>query len=328
MLRHVTNHAFSGFEQLKKRYYIYTRNIMSIAIDTNLIYLQNRLGLSADKLQFYQGKTVTEILEAEAASGNSMAVELAQEIMTNVALLMEIFKLADPNNRHMILMNLRGNQLHEFLPLMEEEDLSQGLKFFTQDKLLKMLEKIPPEQLVQTVLELFSQEEVINYLPENQLDKVITDHSIDKNKMLQHLKSIPPEYLAQIIEAATGKECEIKNSIKLSDQIGGLNPLDYRNALTSLQPIQKQELTLALCKENPKLYELVDPHAYTNMINEHKQKPELVKAMAVIDSDEVMKMIKELPNDLMSILVTQLDPETFADHIMKKTPEVIAELLA
>ena len=96
---------------------------MSICIDTNLIYLQNRLKLSADKLKLYQGKTVNEILEAEAAAGNPLAIELAQELMTNVSLLIEIFQLTNADNRHMILVNLRENQIAEFLPLMEETDL-------------------------------------------------------------------------------------------------------------------------------------------------------------------------------------------------------------
>lgn len=301
---------------------------MSICIDTNLIYLQTRLNLSVDKLRTYQGKTVEEIIKAEAAAGNPLAIELAQELMTNINLIIEIFQLTNPDNRYIILLNMRESQLKEFLPLMEEEDLCQGLKFFTQDKLLNMLEHIPAEQLVRTVLELFSPEEVMKFLPEEQLDKILTDHSLDKNKVLQHLKSIPPEYLAQMIEAATGEICEDENSIQLSDKIGKLNPLEYKEALTSLQSTQKQELTLALCKENPKLYELVDPHAYANMINEHKQKPELVKAMAVIDQDFIQKMIEELPHDLMAMVITQLDKDTFADQLMKKHPELIAELIA
>lgn len=301
---------------------------MSVVIDTNLIYLQNRLNLSAEKMRLYQGKTVNEILEAEAAAGNSLAIELAEEILTNVALLIEIFQLSNPKNRHMILLNLKENQLLEFLPLMEDTDLREGLKFFTMDKLLKMLEKVPPEQLVKTVLELFSPEEVMQLIPENQLNKVLTDHSLDKNKMLEHLKHIPPMYLAQMLEAATGEACETTDVAELIDKIGNLNPLEYRDALTSLQPTQKQELTLALCKEDPKLYQLIDPHAYANIINANKQKPELIKAMAVIEKDEVMKMIKELPKDFMSLVITQLDPEQFAEQILKKTPEVIAELMA
>ena len=301
---------------------------MSIAIDTNLVYLQNRLNLSAEKLEMYQGKSIEEVLEAEAASGNQLAIQLAEELMTNVNLLIEIFKLADPNNKFMILMNLSEQELEAFLPLMEKEDLAQGLMYFTQEKLLKMLEEVPPEQLVRTVLEMFSKEEVIELMPEEQLDKLLTSHELDKNKVLEHLKSIPQEYLAQIIESVTGQICEEKNNLDMVKQIGNFNPLEYKEALTSLQPTQKQQLTLALVKENPELLQLFDPRAYTDMINQEKQKPEVVKAMAVLEEEEIIKMLGELPNDLMSIVITQIDTEVFADHLMKKHPELIAELIA
>lgn len=301
---------------------------MSIVIDTNLAYLQTRLNLSTEKLELYQGKSINEVIEAEAASGNSLAIELAEQLMTDVNLLIEIFQLADPNNKFVILMNMTSAQLKEFLPLMEEEDLAQGLMFFTQDKLLQMLEEIPPEQLVNTVLQMFSQEEVIQLMPEEQLDKLLTDHSLDKNKVLEHLKSIPPEYLAQMIESVTGEECKNSDNIDMVKQVGNFNPLEYKDALTSLQPTQKQQLTLGLVKENPELYQLFDARAYTDMINTHKQKPELVKAMSVIETDEITKMIEQLPNDLLSIVITQLDTEDFADNLMKKNPELIAELIA
>lgn len=301
---------------------------MSIVIDTNLAYLQNRLNLSAEKLELYQGKTIDEVLEAEASAGNPLAIELANELLTDVNLLIEIFKLADPNNKFVILMNMDEQQLRQFLPLMEHNDLVQGLMYFTQDKLLNMLEEIPPEQLVETVLQLFSQEEVIKLVPEEELDKILTYHDLDKNKVLQHLKSIPPEYIAQMLESVTGEAVEDKSQLDMIKQVGNLNPLEYKDALTSLQPTQKQELTLSLTKENPELYQLIDTRAYTNMIDTHKQKPEIVKAMTVIEDEEIIKMLGQLPHDLMSIVITQLDTEVFADHLMKKNPEIIADLIA
>ena len=301
---------------------------MSIAIDTNIAYLQSKLNLSAEKLELYQGKSIEEVIEAETAAGNPLAVQLASELLTDVNLLIEIFKLADPNNKFIILMNMDEQQLREFLPLMEHNDLVQGLMYFTQDKLLEMLEEIPPEQLVETVLQLFSQEEVISLVPEEQLDKILTYHDLDKNKVLQHLKSIPPEYIAQMLESVTGEEVENQNQLAMIKQVGNLNPLEYKEALTSLQPTQKQQLTLSLAKENPELYQLIDARAYTNMIDVHKQKPDIVKAMNVIEDEELIKMIGQLPNDLMSIVITQLDTEIFADHLMKKNPETIADIIA
>ena len=300
---------------------------MSLTIDANLRFLQSKLKFSSDKLQKYQGMSTEEILKAEAASGNQLAVELAQEIMTNSEFLIELFQLADPKNKFAILMNFSESELKELLPLLEKDDLLQGLMYFTQDKLLKMLEDIPAEQLVNTVLQMFSKEEIIELIPEKQLDKLLSGNEIDKNKMLEHLKSIPPEYLAQMIESVTGEECQGKDSYDMVKQIGNFNPLEYKDALLSLQHTQKQKLVLGLIKEDPKLMQLFDPSAYTNIINQQKQKPEIVEAMHVIEEEEMAKMIQQLPKDLMSMVLTQMDTETFAEEFMMKNPELLAKLL-
>lgn len=38
-------------------------------------------------------------------------------------------------------------------------------------------------------------------------------------------------------------------------------------------------------------------------------------------------MITELPNDLLSIVITQIDTEKFADILMNQFPEVMAEII-
>lgn len=299
---------------------------MSLAIDTNLIYLQSRLKLSAEKLQTYQGKSVEEVIEAEVNAGNPLAIALAEELLTNVNLFIEIFKLADAESRYAILRNMSVQELKEFLPLMETEDLVQGLMFFTQEKLMELLKGIPPEQLVKTALEMFSKEEIIELMPEEQIDKLLTNNSLDKDKTLQHLKSIPPEYLAQMIESVTGEEAE-GDVLDMVKQISQFNPHEYKDALFNLDSKQKDKLTLGLVKENPELLQLFDPSAYTHIINNEKQKPEIVKAMRVIEKDELVKMIEELPEDLMSMVITQMDPAVFADTLMNRNPQLIARLI-
>lgn len=301
---------------------------MSLVIDSNLEYLQNILHIS--KVTFeekYANMSVDEIIEAEAASGNQKAIELAQELTTNTSLVMELFDLADTNNKYMILRELTAQQLEVFLPEMEEKDLLQGLFFFTQDKLMKMLEELPPEQLVNTAFELFSQEEIVQLMPEEQLDKFLTSTDIDKNKILKHMQSIPPEYVAQVLEQITGESHENMDSIDLSKEFGQLNPLEYQDALKAFQPTQKQQLVLSLGKEHNEWFQLFDAHAYTTIMNREKQQPEIVKAMSVIEPEYIQNMIKELPNDLLSIVITQMDTEKFAEILMDRFPEVIAEII-
>ncbi len=300
-----------------------------IIIDTDLTTLMQKLNISTAKMQQqYSMMSVEEIVEAEAAQGNQQAVEYARELFTNPTQLVKIFKLADPNNKLEILSEMTAQQLALFLPEMEETDLSEGLKYFTQDKLLSMLESIPPEQLVNTVFEMFSQEEIIQYLPEEQLDKFLSSTEMDKEKIMEHMKEIPPELIAQMLETMTGQPVEDMSMESMLETVGGFNPLEFKNALLSLQPVAKQQLTLGLAKEDTKLFQLFDARAYTNMINTYKQQPELVKAMNVIEEDQKIKMLKELPNDLLSIVITQMDAQDFADILIKRCPELLAEIIA
>lgn len=300
-----------------------------IVLDTDLNTLLNKLNITRTKMaEMYSMMSVDEIVEAEAAQGNQAAVEYATELFTNVDTLVEIFKLADPNNKFLILSTMNAEKLHEFLPLMEEKDILQGFYFFTEDKLLAMMEELPPEQLVQTVFQMFSEEEVIQLMPNEELDKFLTSTDVDKENVLKHLQSIPPEYLAQIIEGVTGNECQNMDNIDMVKQIGNFNPLQYKDALTSMQPTQKQQLTLNLAHEHQDLYQLFSPDAYTNIIHAQKQKPDVIKALDVIEPEEKMKMIKELPNDLLSIVITQIDAKDFADTLINKFPDVLAEIIA
>lgn len=301
---------------------------MSIVIDTDLSFLVSRLSISETKIQQdYTEMSAEEIIKAEAAQGNQAAIQLAQELLNNPQLVIELFNLADQNNKYMILREMTAQQLQVFLPQMEEKDLNFGLNFFTQDKLMKMLEEIPPEQLVKTVFEMFSEEEVVQLMPDDQLNKFLTSTDIDKNKILKHLQSIPPEYLAQMLEGITGEQVKDLDVIDMTKQIGQLNPLEYKNALVDMQPTQKQQLVLSLGQEHEEWFQLFDAHAYTNIINTQKEKPDVIKAMNVIEPEYIMKMLEELPNDLLSYVITQMDTEKFAEILMDRFPDVLAEII-
>ncbi len=298
-----------------------------LVIDANLEYLQKVLNISPVKMQQYATMSVDEILEAEAAQGNQQAIELAHELSTNVNLVMELFDLADTNNKYLILREMTEQQLHVFLPEMEKNDMLQGLFFFTEDKLMKMLEWLPPDQLVKTVFEMFSQEQIVQLMPEEQLDKFLTSTDIDKNKILKHMQSIPAEYVAQVLEQITGEQMDNLDNIDLSKKFGQLNPLEYKDALRAFQPTQKQQLVLSLGKEHPEWFQLFDAHAYTNIIRREKHQPEVVKAMSVIEPEHIQKMIEELPNDLLAIVITQIDTEKFAEILMNEFPEIMAQII-
>lgn len=300
---------------------------MSIRIETDLAYIQSRLNISASKMELYKEKTLEEIIEAEAAEGNQAAIQMAADMFTNVSQLIELFQLADPDNKLAIMTGMSSSQLENIVPLLEKNDLVEGLNYFTQDALLDLLKKIPKEELINVVLELFSQQEIIEYMPEEQLDKLLTGLDMDKSMLLNNLQMLPEIYLQQIYESVSGEEAD-GNSGEMIAQISQLGDLDYRNAIQNLQPAQKKLLSYKLVNQENKFFETFDTDAYTKIINRERDKEELVKGMRVIRPEYLQKMITELPQDLLSVVTTQVDTEKFADALINKYPEIIAKIVA
>ena len=300
---------------------------MSLMIESTLEYLKVRLGLSPSELEFYKEKSIQEILEAEAAQGNQAAIQLAADMFTNASILIELFQLADPKNKLVILNTMTSAQLEKLIPLLEQDDLVQGLRYFTMDSLMTMLQKIPKEELLKVVFEMFSERQVIELMPEEQLDKVLTGVDMDKDLLLKNLQSLPEMYLQQILESVTGKEAE-GNARDLVVQISQLGDLAYKNAIRALEPEQKRQLTLMITSSDNKYYKNFDSDAYTHMISREREKEDTVKAMGRIKPEYLHKMMEYLPTDILSVVITQIDTEKFAQALITKFPELLAKFVA
>lgn len=301
---------------------------MSLAISSTLEYLQMRLGISEAKMQIYADKSLEQILDAEAAQGNQAAIQMAADMFSDPNQLVELFQLADPENKLVIMQSMTSAQLEKLVPMLETDDLVEGLQFFTQDSLMDLLKEIPKEELVKTVFQMFSEQQIIENMPDKQLDKLLTSTDMDKEMLLQNLKSIPEMYLQQILESVTGEESKESNANDLVNQIGQLGDMQYKHAIMNLQPTQKQELTLSLTSREPKLYEKFDTDAYTHIIAREREKDEIVKSFGVIKSEYLQKMIDKLPQDILAVVTTQIDTDKFADSLINKFPEVLAKFIA
>lgn len=299
---------------------------MSITINTDLEYLFSRLNISTSKIEMYREKTIEEIIDLEAAEGNQEAIKYAADLFTNPTQLVELFQLADPENKLVIMSAMSSQDIAELIPLLEHDDLVQGLQFFTQDSLLDLLKEIPKEELVKTVFQMFSEQEIIQHMPNQELDRLLVE-DVDKEFLLKHLQTMPAIYMQQMLESVTGEEAQ-GSSAELAFQIGQLGDLAYKSAIRNLQTSQKQDLTLMLTSVDNKLYEKFGTDSYLKIINQERQKGDMIEAMGVIKPEHLQKMMTELPPDLLQIVVTQIDAEKFADALITKHPEILAQFVA
>lgn len=313
---------------------------MSITIDTNMYLLFSLFNISLKKVAGeYSGMTVEEIMKAEAEKGNSEAAKFDKEVLNNPVKLIELFQLKDPANKFAILSNMNEHDLEELLPYLNQEDLVHGLNFFTKDKLLNMAEDLPKDQLVNFTMQMFSPEQLMQFLPEEQLNNILTSTDISKDVEIKYLKTLKPEVMAQMIEAATGKPAAGTGEVGLDGkpsfdtkmlltQLTNLPDDKFQEAMLSMPKASKQGFVLHLLNENSKLYQSVDSDAYTNIINQRKEKEDIVKASNVIEKEQLVGMLEELPQDLTAVVLTQIDTKQFADILIKNFKNILNEIVA
>ena len=94
---------------------------MAIVIDANMALFAERLHISSSRMtQEYGLKTIDEIIEAEAAQGNTFAVQYAREMFNSPEKLVKIFRLTDVENKFVLIQSMDPKTRSEVLPLLEK----------------------------------------------------------------------------------------------------------------------------------------------------------------------------------------------------------------
>ena len=289
---------------------------MPIVLDTNMKLFAERMNITSSRMiQDYGLKTVDEIIEAEAAQGNTQAINYAREMYNSPAKLIKIFKLADVENKFVLLHNMNAQMREAILPMLEQEDLVMGLYFFTKDKLLEMLMEVDIEELVRVIMGAFPLEDVVMMFTEDDLAQFFQHDDLEKYDVINQLKSLPPEVMIKFVEGVTGRPSEETNPLDLIKSIESL-PIDkYRDFMSAIDPDVQRQLVFQLTKQKPKYLTLFENETYVNMLST-LMKPEMVKPMVFLEKDSLVNMITELPDDLMSIVAAQVDTKDFAEYLL------------
>ncbi len=300
---------------------------MPVVLDTNMKLFAERLHITSSRMvQDYGMSTVDEIIEAEAAQGNTQAVNYAREMYNSPSKLIKIFKLTDVENKFVILHNMDDKTRLMVLPLLEKEDLVMGLYFFTQEKLLSMLMEVDIEELVNVIMGAFPLQEVVMMFTEDDLAGFFQNEKLEKYDVINQLKSMPPEVMQKFVEGVTGRPYEETNALDLIKSIEQL-PIDkYRDFMSSIDPDVQRQLTFQLTKQKPEYLELFENETYVNMLST-LMKTEMVKPMVFLEKDTLIEMVSILPDDLLSIVAAQVDTKDFAEFLLEGHLDVLEEAL-
>ena len=289
---------------------------MSLVIDANMKLFAERMNITSSRMiQDYGLKTVDQIIEAEAAQGNSQAVKYAQEMYNSPAKLIKIFKLTNVENKFVLLHNMNSETREKILPMLESDDLVMGLYFFTQDKLLDMLSDVDIEELVNVVMGAFPLDAIVSMFSEDDLAQFFQREELQKFDVIEQLKSLPPEVMIKFVEGVTGQPAGETDPMQLIQSIENMPMDQYRDFMSAIDPDVQRQLTFQLTKEKPEYLQLFPNQTYIDMLST-MMKQDMVKPMINLEKESLVNMITELPDDLMSIVAAQVDTKKFAEFIL------------
>lgn len=291
---------------------------MPIVIDANMSMFAERLHISSSRMvQDYGLKTVDEIIEAEAAQGNTHAVNYAREMYNSPEKLIKIFRLTDIENKFVLLQSMDEKTRKEVLPMLEKDDLVMGLYFFNKDKLLEMLMEVDIEELVNVVLDAFPFQQIILMIPEEDMAKFFHAKELDKYVIANELNNLPPEVMISFIEGLTGKPYDkVDNPQGIIDGIIALPEDKFRDFVSFIDPDIQRQLVFQITKKDDKYLQLFDNQMYVDMLST-LMKNDMVPSMIALEKESLVDMISILPEDLMSIVASQVDTQEFARFLIE-----------
>lgn len=311
---------------------------MSLYLSIDTYLLCNMFNISKKKLDSeYSGMSIEDIMKAEAEKGNTAAAKFDSSVLSDPAKLIQLFELNDPNNKYMILNNMNQEDLDNLLPSLSQTDLIQGLQYFSKDKLLQMITYLPKDQLLNYTFDMFSPEHVMQMMPDAQLDNMLLSPDMDKKQELKFLQTVNPESLNKMIFATTGQQAPSAEDVGLDGkpkydvqqmvgQISELPDDKFKEAMLSMPKESKKAFVYKLTLDNPKLFNAVSSFTYVNMMDQKKDKQQLLRSASVIKPEQLVKMVSQLPKDLTAIVLTQMDTSKFAGVLQSKFKDVLSQI--
>ena len=296
-----------------------------IDLNINLYMLTQLFNIPASRLKAYEDKPIEEIIELEAASGNKKAQEFDKEILQNPQKMIEFFKLDNYENKTAILNNMNTTDLINLLPLLENNELTVGLNFYTQDTLMDLMKDLPKEELTKMLFNKFSPEKFLTLTNEKELNKFFDSYKVKKEDMVEHLDKIPDEILFQMYETITGMPLMEPNKDEVINNISSLDDNAFKRAMKIMEPEGKMMMIFQMGREKPEIYEEFSHESLTNPYRE-LDKEEIIANMEVLEQKNLINMVSRLPDNLMAIVASQIDTTQFAKLLYEDFKEILSKI--
>lgn len=244
----------------------------------------------------------------------------------NAKNLVEDLDLTDPKNRYAIIKQMKQSEIMQLIPLMEKKALLTGMKFFTKEKLSVILSYLPEEMLAKMLQTMYNPEQIMEMMPIQTVRKFLTNNKIDKKNIFKYMEEqMKPQELKEMYKEATGKDIGTNNKTEMVGKFEQLNPMLFNDALQSMNPKHAKGMAAFVIEQQPELLQEFSGLQMSHCFDK-STKSELIAGMESLDNEVLGKIAENLPPQLLEQVVTQIDPEVFAEKLLTDLSAVLEKL--
>ena len=296
-----------------------------ISLDLNISLIAQMFNIPSSRLVEYGDKSIAEIMELEALNGNTQAADFEEKILNDPNKLIEFFKLESPENRYAILQNMNEEDLLKLLPYLNQESLVNALQLFSLEKIKSLFELLEPEQLVELVSKTYSTEEFLKLTKERELNKFLDSKNVEKNDFQKFLKLLPEVELKRMIENITGEPAESSYKSDIISEVQSFNDQQFFDSIKSLDFKNKWRIMNEFIEYNPELMEEFSVNALSAPMK-FLQKEDAIEKLGTLKSEFLIPLIQEMPEELLPLVISQIDPNIFAQILSKDFEDILKNI--
>ena len=272
-----------------------------------------------------QSQSVSTSQETQEKNGTE-GTKFYEQKGYNAKNLVEDLDLRDPKNRYAIIKLMKQSEILALVPLLEKKAMLTGMKFFTKDKLSIILSYLPEEMLAQVIQTMYNPKEIMELMPVQIIRKFLTNSKIDQKNIFKYMdEQMKPQELKEMYREATGKDIGTENKEEMIAKLGMLNPMLFNDALQSMNPKHTKGMAAFILKEQPELLQEFSG-TQLSICFDKSMKSEIIDGMEALEPDVLVKILENLPPQLLEQVVTQINPEVFADKLLTDMTAVLEKI--
>ncbi len=296
-----------------------------IELNIDLAYLAKYFEIGAQSIKQYSTKSVDELMQAEAEGGNKKAAGY-EDFLKDPEKVAELFRLADANNRFLIIQNLSQDDLSELLQYLNNEDLIWGLKYFSPDKLVELMQELPQEELLKIVLEKFPTDTIVSCMEQKELDDFLNNEKVERKDIMNVFEQLQPDQFKALMSQIFGAQAQdITNRDKIMSTLEGLDDKAFMNTIDKFNDDGKKFIVWNLINNDEKLIKEFSNETLARPFS-FLEKGDILTSLNDLDEEFVRPMVEELPADLIQIIATQIDPGMFAKVLVEDYADILKDI--